>query len=243
MDLKKWIEGNKKDYALGVAIFESYGGSPTLLRLFKKSESSFNKEKLKAQLEEIYNKQVFPADPNTFKTNGIWPSKTPPKTVRSEPTLPSIQKEIPAELKIIYDLKLSSYKKSSAIHQQLSTIKGKSDAANESRLKLVIQIMQLDELNEQCWDKIYYYEKHGKLPLDESGFYPEQLTIRELVQLEKAIPTYITKLSKDANNTELSDAQRQKFYDRKAEWHLKQQRIKQELDALPVLSKIKEALC
>jgi hypothetical protein len=232
MDLKKWIEGNKKDYALGVAIYEAHGGSETLLRLFKKSSSKFNQDKLTEKLQKFYEK--LPANPKE--------KKILPTTVTSpEHSAPS--KELPADLKPIHDLKLGSFKKMAAIHQQLATIKGNGPKAIESRYKMQKEILQLDELNEQCWDKIHYYEKHGKLPLDETGFYPDQLTIRELVQLEKSIPTYITKLAKDANNSELSDEVRQKLFNRKAEWHLKQQRIKQEIDALPVLSQIKKALC
>jgi hypothetical protein len=230
MDLKKWIEGNKKDYDLGVSIFESLGGSKTLLRLFKLSPSKFNHQKLTAKLQEFYD--ALPVE--TQKTEL-------PKTVSLPAAGPS--KQIPAELEPIYALKLAAFKKMAALHQHLCSIKGNGQKAIESRLKIQKEILQQDELNEQCWDKIHYYEKHGKLPVDESGFNPDILSIRELVQLEKAIPTYITKLAKEASNTELPDDVRQKLFNRKAEWHLKAQKIKQELDALPVLSQIKKSLC
>jgi len=241
MDLKLWIEGNKKDYNLGVAIFEAHGGSPTLLRMLKKSPSKFNQEKLREKLQEIYEaKQPVKS---AFNDKLAHMRKQRGMAEQSAVNAPAAAKELPAELIPIYDLKLGAFKKMSAMHQQLASIKGNGPKAIESRYKLQKEIVLLDELNEQCWDKIHYFEEHGKLPVDESGFYPDQLTIRELVQLEKAIPTYITKLAKDANNLDLPPEHRQKLFDRKAEWHLKQQRIKQELDALPVLSKVKEALC
>jgi hypothetical protein len=232
MDIHKWLKGNKKDYNLGVSIFESQGGSPVLLKLFKKGESAFNLQTLKDQLQNLANVQPQVSAPVK--------DQSAPVTPVTEPVAPTQE---PAELKHIYELKLGAFKKMAALHQHMATITGNTPKAIETRLKFALEIMQLDELNKQCWDKIFYFKKHGKLPVDPSGFYPDMLTIRELVQLEKAIPTYITKLAKYIDNPALDDEARQKLYNRKAEWHIKAMRVKQELDALPDLKQIKTALC
>ena len=232
MDIHKWLKGNKKDYSLGVSIFESQGGSPVLLKLFKKGESPFTRKTLTDQLQKLANAKPKVSAPVT-------PLSTPVTPISA----PVTQSQEPPELKHIYELKLGAFKKMAALHQHMATIMGNSPKAIETRFKYAQEIMQLDELNKQCWDKIFYFKKHGKLPADPSGFYPDVLTIRELVQLEKAIPTYITKLAKEIDNPALDDEARQKLFNRKAEWHIKAMRVKQELDALPDLNKIKTALC
>ena len=239
MNLKKWVEDNTKNYELGLAILEANGGSSTLLNLLKKGETRFNRDKLSQVLTQIYQNSLATSEPVNKRSALPKTVSALPKTV-SEPLK---QTELPAEVKAIHDLRLSSFKKMSALHQHLCSIHGNGELAKESRLKILKEIIQLDEVNTHCWDKIYYYERNGHLPVDESGFLPEQLSIRELVQLEKAIPTYITKLSKEAQNEKLSDEARQKLYNRKTEWHIKQNRVKQELDALPTLEQIKKALC
>jgi hypothetical protein len=112
----------------------------------------------------------------------------------------------------------------------------------DSRLKLQQEIMRLDELNAECWDKIIYWEQHGKLPVEKDGFAIGDKTIRELAQLEKAIPTYITKLNKELDGLGDDDKKRIPITKRIADWHMQYRSIKDSIDELPTLKRIKEAL-
>lgn len=244
MQIRAWLDSKNKDYKIGVGLYEKYATPALLLVLFKSKESSFNKNKLIAELTKLCS--AFDASQLSKKTTNNTPAKSPidEKYVRATDNIPEV-------LKPLYDLKITSYKQLSALHnklceitlQELNNFNKKRNYAAE-RLSIQDEMMILDEVNEQCWYKIHYFNEHGNLPKDESEeFVIENKTIRELVNLEKAIPTYISKINTAAKKEGINPDKYQYLVNKKIEWQLQGEAIKKVLDELPVLSKIKEALC
>ena len=231
--IQAWLNNSKRKYIDGVELYAKYGTNSTLLNLFRKSESVFNKQKLFDELSKI-------AEQNQPK-----PSAEEKPKAEHAPAKPKLRRELftPDEITApIYQLKLNSFKKMSALHQNLCAITGNSHKANQERYKIQIEIIQLDELNEECWDKIHYYNEHGELPADETQFNCNALTIRELVNLEKVIPTYVTKFNNQLKEPGVEPARMAELNRLKADWLLKLQTIKTEISNLPKLGKLKEVL-
>jgi hypothetical protein len=226
MTLKEWLTSKDKPYDKGLELLQQIGASSTLINVLKSSQNSLNKQKLKEKLQEFYSN-------STPKTSPVKESKP----------FEAETKKHPEEIAHVYSTKIGAFKKMAALHQELIHISGDSEKAIASRYKLQTEILRLDELNESCWDLIHYYEKHGKLPPDNTQFSPGALTIRELVNLEKTIPSYITKFNKELGLGSITEERRQDLEKRKTDWLLKSQLIKTELDNLPALSQIKEGLC
>lgn len=226
MTLKQWLASKDKPYEIGISLLKELGGSSTLIAVLSSASNSLNKQRLKNKLEELAS------------ATGSNKQENQSKAIESPKPV-----DAPEELNHVYTTKLGAFKKMAAIHQELIHISGNSQKAIDARYKLVLEILRLDELNESCWDIIHYYKEHGKMPPDNTKFDSGALTIRELVNFEKTIPSYITKFNKELSDPNLSEERKTDLLKRKTEWQLKAQLIKTELDQLPILSQIKEALC
>lgn len=223
MTLKEWLSSKNKPYCEGIELLRQLGASATLINVLSSSENSLNKQKLKDKLQEFYE---------------LKPKSAQKEIKQSQPI-----ESYPPELAHVYQSKIAAFKKMAALHQELIHISGSSQKAIDSRYKIQLEILRLDELNEGCWDIIHYFNEHGKMPPDKTEFEAGSLSIRELVNLEKTIPSYITKINKELAEPSITDARREDLETRKTDWQLKAQLIKTELDHLPILSQIKEALC
>jgi hypothetical protein len=227
MQLRAWLNHPKRDFDIGVKLYAQHIGGSTEVFKYK---NSVTQKKLYAALKEY--------DDSKIAKNLSSLKKDIQTTAKQEPNKP----KLPPEIVRLHDLKLETFKKMAALHQHLCTIKGNSQKSMDSRLKLQQEIMRLDELNAECWDKIIYWEEHGKLPVEKDGFAIGDKTIRELAQLEKAIPTYITKLNKELDGLGDDDKKRISITKRIADWHMQYRSIKDSIDELPTLKRIKEAL-
>jgi hypothetical protein len=244
MQIRAWLNTQKKDYRAGVELYEKYASPASLLVLFKSRESTFNKNKLITELTKIC--EAFEASQSSKKA-----TKKPTEKAPIESKYTRVTDNIPEALVPIHELKTNSFKQLSVLHNKLCEItldelnkfsKKRNYAAE--RFAIQEEMLLLDEVNEQCWYRIYYYNEHGHLPIEnENEFVLEDKTIRELVNLEKAIPTYISKINTAAKKEGVSDEKCQDLINKKVEWQLQADLIKKVLDELPVLSKIKEALC
>lgn len=227
MQLRAWLNHPKRDFDIGVKLYAEHIGGSTEVFKYK---NSVTQKKLYEALKKY--------DDSKIAKNLSSLKKDIQTTAKQEPTKPTL----PPEIVRLHDLKLETFKKMAALHQHLCTIKGNSQKSMDSRLKLQQEIMRLDELNAECWDKIIYWEQHGKLPVEKDGFAIGDKTIRELAQLEKAIPTYITKLNKELDGLGDDDKKRIPITKRIADWHMQYRSIKDSIDELPTLKRIKEAL-
>jgi hypothetical protein len=227
MQLRAWLNHPKRDFNIGVKLYAEHIGGTTEVFKYK---NSFTQKRLYEALKQ-YDDAKIAKNLSSLK-------KDIQATPKQEPAKPML----PPEIVRLNDLKLETFKKMAALHQHLCTIKGNSQKSMDSRLKLQQEIMRLDELNAECWDKIIYWDEHGKLPVEKDGFAIGDKTIRELAQLEKAIPTYITKLNKELDTLGEDDKKRIAITKRIADWHMQYRSIKDSIDELPTLKRIKEAL-
>jgi hypothetical protein len=227
MQLRAWLNHPKRDFDIGVKLYNEYIGKSDIF----KYKNSFTEKKLYEALKQ-YDEVKLNKSPLRL------PNPAPPPPPNNQTAKPIL----PAEIVRLNDLKLETFKKMAALHQHLCTIKGNSQKSMDSRLKLQQEIMRLDELNAECWEKIIYWEENGKLPVEKDGFAIGDKTIRELAQLEKAIPTYITKLNKELDTLGDDDKKRIAITKRIADWHMQYRSIKDSIDKLPTLKQIKEAL-
>jgi hypothetical protein len=232
--IQAWLNSSKRKYIDGVELYAKFGNNSTLLGLFRKSESVFNKQKLFDELSKIAEIQEPQKSPE--KKTEVEHAPAKPKLKRGQFTADEITAPI-------FELKLSAFKKMSALHQNLCAISGNSPKAVQERYKIQNEIVQLDALNEECWSKIHYYNVHGELPpTNELEFNCDNYTIRDLVNMEKVIPTYVTKYNNQLKEPGIEPNRISELNRLKADWLLKLQTIKDELSKLPKLGKLKEVL-
>jgi hypothetical protein len=224
MNVEQWISTGKP-YKNGLELFKKLGGSQTLLSYFLAGENSLSKRKLQEAIAELTE---LPKN-NTITTEHV--ALAEPKPIIQEKIRINLA-EIPEEVRHIDSLRLESFKKMAALHQAACAISGNGQKAIENRFSLMCQIKELNRTNEECWRLLNYYAEHKCLPPNEDEFNPRTLTIRELVNLEKTIPTYISKekkkLDKDLSADKKDLVQANIF---KLELQLKQ--VKETIDSLP----------
>lgn len=240
MQIQAWIKSNQ-EWLTGLALYNTYSPNPKLQSLFKNGPTNFNKRKLVAELtvlaEQLESKQAL-----KFQ-------KTEIVTATAKAYARTID-EVPEVLKPIVELRISTYKNLSLIHNKLCEIAleelnnpRKKRNYNEESFALQQELLALDETNEQCWYKIHYYNEHGKLPEETSEeFIIADKTIRELVNLEKSIPSYISKNNTECKKEGISEERYQELIKRNINWNLQKSEIQKALDELPKFGKLKEVL-
>jgi hypothetical protein len=231
MTITDWIH-SKRDFKIGVELYQKAKGNTALLALFNAGENSFSKRKLLEALSEIN----FPA---------VEELHPPIQLVQTENKKEPKPKFIPSNLhpdpvKAIHSLRLDSFKKMSALHQTICNIEGNGPKAQDKRFALMQQIKELDKTNQECWAKLEFFAANGNLPEDPNQFNPSELTIRELVNLEKAIPTYISKEKKKLEQPGLELEKIDKINASIFQWKLELAQVSELLNKLP---KINQLLC
>lgn len=184
MNVKQWI-AQGKPYKIGIVLFKELNGSSTLLAYFLAGENSLSKSKLHQEL-------LLLAEPKTLVQTE--PAKVEAhKPVEESSNKKFILEDLPNEVRHVNTLRLETFKKMAALHQAMCGIEGNSQKAIDKRFELMVQIKELDRTNSHCWEQLNYYAEHYTLPHADGEFNPKNLSVRELVNLEKTIPTYITK--------------------------------------------------
>lgn len=234
MLLDDYLNLKNKPYKLGVELYAKLGKSQVLKDLFGKGETAFNRKKLLAELELLAN------------TKKPTPKAEQPKST-PEPKFTNFKSNIPELLQPIHALSVNALKEKALLHNKLCEIttdeldnfdrKRKYDA---ERKEIQDRMVVLIATNKSCWDKIHYFNEHGKLPHDEDGFIIENMTIRELVNAEKAIPSYITKLNNRIKSYELDSPKMADASEEKLKFELRLASIKKAIDKLPIYSRIME---
>jgi len=226
MRIDDWLH-SKRDFNTGIELFQKHNGSSSLLAFFKAGENSLSRKKLFEALTQIHlaAEEVAPAPL-------VQPDKKEPKPK----FIPSPSN--PDPVKTIHTLRLDSFKKMSALHQTLCNIEGNGIKAMDKRYGIMKQIKELAKTNQECWAKLEYFAANGSLPADPNEFNPSALTIRELVNLEKAIPTYI---SKERKKLELAGDDHKKIAalnDSIFKWKLQLAEVTELLNKLPQLNQL-----
>ena len=220
MTVNEWLNSNR-DYQTGINLYQKHFGNTSLLTLFKAGQNSMSRRKLSEALESFT-----PVQSDEFELPV--PRKYKPDFAMPEP------------VKLLDELRLESFKKMSALHQTCCNTDGNGPKAVAKRFEMLKQIKELHRVNSECWKKLDYYQEHGRLPVDENEFIPELLTIRQLVNLEKAIPTYISKLKSQLSEIEIPEEKASAINAKIIEWQVQLKAITEIINKLPTL---KEVIC
>lgn len=241
MQISDWLKSKQQDWNTGLALYATYSPNPKLRSLFEHGPSSFNKKKLLSELTQLAQ-QLESKQALKFQ-------KTETVTATAKAYARTVD-DVPDVLKPIVELRISTYKNLSLIHNKLCELTleeinnpRKKRNYNEECFALQQELLALDETNEQCWYKIHYFNEHGKLPEETTDeFIITEKTIRELVNLEKAIPSYISKNNTECKKEGISEERYQELIKRNINWNLQKSEIQKALDELPNFGKLKEVL-
>lgn len=244
MLLEDYLQIKNPPYKEGIKLFATLGKNATLLALFNKGENSFNTKKLLSELQKIADAR------NSTKVF----TKVLEEKIITEAPVPekftNFKENIPEVLQPIHDLALSSYKERALLHNKLceSALHELTEFDKErdyegERKEIQDKMFVLLSTNENCWDKIFYFNEHGKLPTDPDEFIIENKTIRELCNLEKSIPTYITKIDNQLKKYEFDSEPYLHSVKNRTKFELRLKLIKKAIDGLPVFGKIREVKC
>ncbi|MFA6261081.1 MAG: hypothetical protein WC760_06415 [Bacteroidia bacterium] len=206
MTIAQWLNDPDRKYTDGVLLFARHGGSTTTLKLFESGENRFTRTKLLQSLQDIGSK--------TFK-----PAKVTPQVIKTERTGTAV------ELIPIYDLKARSFKEMAALHARLEQYK-----TDEERFDACLKIDELDQIVDECWEKLDYYQEHGSLPPDTAQEEFQPKTIRDVVNLCKNVPTYISRINKQLKSENLSDQEIANLIKKKTAWEICLAKIESTLD-------------
>lgn len=187
--VKAWVNSKHKDYWTGVQLYERYGTNRTLIRLFKRKESAYTRQKLAEELRKLAEK---PKKQNYKVTQRY--SDTAKSPVNHQ-ELPDVLKKLDIE-------KGKLFKEAAQLHEQIS--EQMEDMPKANRLKAKDTIERNFKRIEQIWADIDYWQQHGELPehlketpKDEG----ERIRLSDFINRRKNVPTYISKAKKELEKT------------------------------------------
>lgn len=246
MLLEDYLQLKNRPYKIGVDIYCAVSSNQVLIKLFKSGESAFNTKKLFSELEKIADARnttkVVKAEIEKIIDSGAAPS---------HPKFTNFKENVPEILLPFHELANATYKERALLHNklcesaihELDNLDRKRNYEGE-RKEIQDKMLALIATNESCWDTIHYYNEHGKLPtIENDDFEITTKTIRELVNAEKVIPSYITKLNYRLSKTEFDSDKYLSITNDKLKYEMRLKEIKTAIDKLPVYGKIKEVVC
>lgn len=250
MLLEDYLQLKDKPYELGVSIFCKLSNNIVLKTLFQNKENSHNKKRLLEELELIAasrnNKKTVTAQIEKNVIQVAPPSQPKP----SHQKFTNFKENVPDVLKPFHELANASYKERALLHNklcesathELEKFDRKRNYESE-RKAIQDKMLSLITINKSCWDTIFYYNENGKLPPVEDEFDIRNKTIRELVNAEKVIPSYITKLKQRLAKTSYESDKYAAITNDVLKYEMRLKDIKAAIDKLPVYGKIKEVIC
>lgn len=206
MTIAQWFS-SEKIYGEGVFLYKKHGSSKKLLQLFESGETRFTRGKLEEELIKLVD------EPN--KTSAL-------SVTAKSPLSPLVKRATPEPLRRIYDLKEISWKEMCSLHSSLTVL-----TSDNKRFEALIRIHELDQIVDECWFKIDYFNHHGQLPPEEGS--KAITTVRDIVNLAKAIPTYISKIDKKLKDLKEDDTDPD-LIERKVNWQLKLKELDELMD-------------
>lgn len=193
--VNQWLK-NKGGWDEGVALYGRYGGNPRLLQVYL--SAGYTKKRhgdLVYEMQKLL--RSLPAGPKQKKPAGS-PVKKPPATKPkpappSSPTVKAPGKTPIGEnpsLDELYKKKNSLFKRYVAILHQLEHLPA------AEREPLCLDCLDIWDEIEKMWARIDHGEKYGVVPADEEKQKREIRTIRELVQRQFTLRSYISREGK-----------------------------------------------
>ncbi|MGV3588594.1 MAG: hypothetical protein ACO1OF_16430 [Adhaeribacter sp.] len=156
--LLTWLEGNQ-DYTTGCELFRQLQPLSSLNKVFALGNTPFNTQKL---LKELQNHYLQLQAESKVQAAIIKATAVPEKT--TETTLSGLLNTIapvatPEAVTQLKEERSRLFKEASHLHSQLLLV---SDM--EKRKLVALRILANFSRNEEIWDKLMFFEKHGFLP-------------------------------------------------------------------------------
>lgn len=210
--LNNWFN-NGKDYSVGVSIYQEFGLSMGLKRIFTKGPNTYNHSKLESELNKLLSKyQSKPAAVKTkakvIKTKIVQTEKSKSSEIKdnrpenkndhsvkrySELQVPGYDfNELPDQLKYEWTIRIKLYKEANAHHYRLDSLTDPIEIQ-----KSVDIILQNFEKIDDYWERLDYWGKNGFVPpVIDAADQPEQKEYSdpfEMLKRRSNLRTYITK--------------------------------------------------
>jgi hypothetical protein len=228
--IQAWLRLADKNYQLGVALYNQYGLKPTLKIFFDNGTSDYHHIRLQEALEELSHLDIAPQQ--VKEAAPAAPSTIPALEAISVPSklfsLTDEQwKNTPDQIR---DLYVTNHRLKS--RADLLFMQAGSAPTPHERLHLALaQLNDREELN-QNWKQIKEYHATGALQeqiTQEQETPIAQLSVPELLRLDKNLPTYITKDTKRLQGLKANTTPYDKTYKRLQENTIKLKLVKERL--------------
>lgn len=210
MTIQDWLNQDNRLYENGVMLYKRHGSSNVLLTLFESGENSMTRKKLLNELRAIATPQVIE-------------KPKPPTPIPTPVKQKSVDTVDTDKYQTILDLKAHAFKEMAAAHAQLTKLKTKAERKEACKL-----IMLLDLQVDDYWEQLDHFDAYGTWPVQEDEVSIK--TIRDVVQLSKNIPTYMTKINAKLKKENITVDEMAELHRQKDKWTLITQRIEKILD-------------
>lgn len=186
--IEKWFN-TQKDFATGMALFETFLGSDTFLQIFKKlGETPYTRGLLEKKLQELFS--------DINKSKKLFPEEKVINQKR-ESGLPSESTDAPEEIKEIIHARKKLYKKANILHSTLvlrvedhfNKIKAwDSNEAKRQVFELRESWMKIDDY----WNQTQHYDSTLSLKEPIKTIVVESNDQASLVIRRQTLKTYLT---------------------------------------------------
>lgn len=192
--ITQWLAAPVKNYAIGLALYNQHGDNPLLKTILQHGDSDYHLTRLTEALDQL---------------NGILKDEAvdQKKVTASQVHIPALETiPVPPQRHALSD---SEFSKSPEPIQQLYTqnsrLKTRADylylqvrSVPTPTARLELALAQLDDRSQinENWKEIKEYHVTGKIQeniKEEQQKQVSELTVTELIALNKNLPTYITK--------------------------------------------------
>jgi len=188
-EINRWLSGGR-DYATGVALYEQYGTSSVLKRLFSSGPSSFNRDKLLEALQKL----VATAPVQDTSAPHIQPAATKPrkkapaysaKPEENIPASPELVEQVMAQLRPLFDERMLT-------HAKLDSPR----LNDQERLKMALRIHELSAQIKKLLQVRAHVLEHGRLPEEKQQAKVDETDKASLIQYRNNLRSTRSKLKK-----------------------------------------------
>ncbi len=229
--IKLWLDSPLKDYEDGVYLFSKSSNNRNLKSHFSKPENATRMEKLKYELGKIYDADPIRIKQHSpeFMDNIIVPeggriihvdidssTADQPKPTYGYNNKPT------GGLGEIVRLRDEALIKRNAKRSELSLL-----TTDEDRYEAAKEIMHWEDIRQDCWFKIEFNEKHGRLP---AGTLVGPELKAELRRQNSNLRINISKYKKKLRSVEKGSDNERKWSDKLIEMESEREQIKLKLE-------------
>ncbi|MBS7565093.1 hypothetical protein KHS38_11820 [Mucilaginibacter sp. Bleaf8] len=192
--ITQWLAAPVKNYTIGLALYNQHGDNPLLKTVLQHGDSEYHLNRLTEALEQLNHKlQPEPVEQPEARAAAVF--------IPALETIP-----VPPQRHALADSEFSrSPEPIKQLYTQNSRLKTRADflylqvrSAPTPAARLELALAQLDDRSQinENWKEIKEYHVTGKIKDDikeEQEKQVSDLSVTELIALNKNLPTYITK--------------------------------------------------